>query len=248
MDLQRKVALLSGRTFWRLPGDEGLGLREIVMSDGPVGVRGEVWDERDWSWTIPSPTSLAATWSPELVTELGGLLGAEARRKGVDVLLAPTVNAHRSPLGGRHFESFSEDPVLTAATAVAYIRGVQRTGVAATVKHYVGNDAETDRRTVDDRIEDRALREVYLYPFEAAVAAGVWAVMSAYNGGKGHPMTESPLLRTPLKSEWGFDGVVVSDWYAVYDTVRPARSAQDVEMPGPARHWGDALVAAVRAG
>lgn len=245
LTLAQKVSLLSGRTFWRLPAEPAVGLRELVMSDGPVGVRGEEWDERDTSLTIPSPTSLAASWDPALVRELGLLLGAEARRKHVDMLLAPTVNLHRSPLAGRHFECYSEDPLLTAAIGVAFCQGVQAQGVAATVKHFVANDAETERRTVDNRVEERALREVYLAPFEAIVDAGVWAVMSAYNGVNGHPMTENSLLEDPLKNEWGFDGVVVSDWFAVYDTVRSARAALDLEMPGPAKFWGDALVAAV---
>src|SRR5581483_2881039 len=157
-------------------------------------------------------------------------------------------NLHRSPLGGRHFECFSEDPVLTARTGAAYVRGVQSGGVAATAKHYVANDSETERMTLDARVDEATLREVYLAPFEAAVRAGAWVVMSAYNGVNGHPMTESPLLAEPLKGEWGFDGVVVSDWGAVRSVAGAANAPQDLAMPGPHTPWAAGLLAAVRAG
>src|SRR4029077_1844693 len=135
----------------------------------------------------------------------------EARRQGVDVVLAPTVNLQRSPFAGRHFEYFSEDPLLTAQIGLALVRGLQAEGVAATVKHFVANDSETERFTLDARIGERALRELYLAPFEV-IAREAWAVMDAYNGVDGATMTESPLLREILREEWGFDGVVVSDW------------------------------------
>nr|WP_246519203.1 glycoside hydrolase family 3 C-terminal domain-containing protein [Thermocatellispora tengchongensis] len=220
----------------------------MVTSDGPAGVRGEGWDERSTSLTLPSATALAATWDEDLVGRLGGLLAAEARRKNVHVVLAPTLNLHRSPLGGRHFECFSEDPLLTGRIGAALIRGVQAGGVAATAKHYVANDSETERLTLDVRIDERTLREVYLAPFEAAVEAGVWVVMSAYNAVNGTTMSQSPLLTEPLKGEWGFDGVVVSDWGGVRSTGPAARAGQDLAMPGPHGPWGEALVAAVRAG
>jgi len=248
LDLAQKVRLLTGATLWRLPAEPAIGLRALVVSDGPVGVRGERWDERDTSLVLPSPTALAATWDERLVGELGGVLAAEARRKGVDVLLAPTLNLHRSPLGGRHFECYSEDPGLTGRIGAAYIRGVQAGGVAATAKHYVANDSENERMTLDVAVSERVLHEVYLAPFEAAVEAGVWAVMSSYNGVNGAPMSENPLLAEPLKGAWGFAGPVVSDWGAVHTTVASARSAQDLVMPGPSPVWSDALVAAVRAG
>ena len=248
LDLEQKVRLLTGATQWRVHAEPAIGLRPVVMSDGPVGVRGERWDERDTSLVLPSPTALAATWSPSLVERLGGLLAAEARRKGVDVLLAPTLNLHRSPVGGRHFECYSEDPWLVGRIGAAYIRGVQAGGVAAAAKHYVANDSETERMTLDAKVGERVLREVYLVPFEAAVRAGVWAVMSAYNGVNGVPMSESPLLASPLKDEWGFAGPVMSDWGAVHSTVASARAAQDLVMPGPHGPWGAALVTAVRAG
>ncbi|MFD3585291.1 beta-glucosidase [Streptomyces sp. NPDC058683] len=249
LTLEQKVSLLTGADFWSLHPEPAVGLRRLVVSDGPAGVRGELWDERSPSANVPSPTALAATWDEPLVERLGGLLAHEARGKGVDVLLAPTVNLHRTPYGGRHFECFSEDPLLTARIGVAYVRGVQGGGVAATVKHFVGNDSETQRMTVDARIGERALRELYLAPFEAIVGEGrAWAVMAAYNGVNGHSMTESPLLREVLHDDWGFDGLVMSDWFAVRTTEPSARAALDLVMPGPIGPWGDALVAAVRKG
>ncbi|MFG2377740.1 beta-glucosidase [Streptomyces sp. NPDC048504] len=249
LTLEQKVRLLAGADFWSLHPEPAVGLRRLVVSDGPAGVRGELWDERSPSANVPSPTALAATWDEPLIERLGGLLAHEARAKGVDVLLAPTVNLHRTPYGGRHFECFSEDPLLTARIGVAYVRGVQGGGVAATVKHFVGNDSETQRMTLDARIGERALRELYLTPFERIVGEGrVWAVMAAYNGVNGHPMTESPLLRQVLHDEWDFDGLVMSDWFAARTTEPSARAALDLVMPGPLGPWGDALVAAVRKG
>jgi beta-glucosidase len=248
LDLRAKVRLLSGAGSFRTQGEPAVGLRAMGVSDGPAGVRGERWDERDTALVLPSPTALAASWDEELVTELGGLLAAEARRKQIDIMLAPTLNLHRTPAAGRHFECYSEDPLLTGRTAAAYIRGVQAGGVAATAKHYVANDSETERLTLDARVDERTLREVYMAPFEAAVRAGVWVVMSAYNGVNGVTMSESPLLAEPLKGSWGFDGVVVSDWGAVRSTEAAARSAQDLSMPGPNPLWGEPLEAAVREG
>ena len=249
LSLEQKVRLLTGADFWALHPEPAVGLRRLVVSDGPAGVRGELWDERHTSANVPSPTALAASWDEALVEDLGRLLAFESRRKGVDVLLAPTVNLHRTPYGGRHFECFSEDPLLTARIGVAYVRGVQAAGVAATVKHFVANDSETERMSLDARVGERALRELYLAPFEAIVRdGGVWSVMAAYNGVNGQPMTESPLLRDILHDEWDFDGVVMSDWFATRTTAPTANAALDLVMPGPAGPWGDALIDAVRAG
>lgn len=251
LDIGQKVRLLTGASNWRTYGEPAVGLRPLTMSDGPAGVRGEAWDERRTSLVLPSPTALAASWDGELVRELGGLLAAEARRKGVQVLLAPTLNLHRSPLGGRHFECFSEDPLLTARTGVAFVTGVQEGGVAATAKHFVANDAETDRLRVDVIVDERTLRELYLAPFEAAVDAGVWAVMSAYNKVNGVTMSASELLERPLKEfggGWGFDGLVVSDWGAVRSLLDTARSGQDLAMPGPEGPWAAGLLGAVASG
>lgn len=248
LSLEEKVQLLTGRDFWTTWPLESIGLRRILVSDGPSGVRGEVWDERDPSLNLPSATALAAAWDPGLARRYGAAAAVEARRKGVDVVLGPTINLHRSPLGGRHFECFSEDPVLTGELAAAYVSGVQDNGVGATPKHYIANDFETDRFTVDVRVDDRTLRELYLLAFEKAVVeARAWLVMSSYNSINGATASENDLLETPLNSEWGFDGVVVSDWTGVR-SLDSARASQDLVMPGPQGPWGEALVAAVRAG
>ncbi|MFE2283394.1 glycoside hydrolase family 3 C-terminal domain-containing protein [Streptomyces sp. NPDC059443] len=248
LDPEQQVRLLTGADTWRTHPEPDVGLREIVFSDGPAGVRGPGWDERCTSALLPSPTALGALWDEDRVRRLGELLGDEARRKGVHVLLAPTLNLHRSPLAGRHFECFSEDPLLAGRTGAALIRGIQSRGVAATAKHYVANDSETGRLTLDVRLDERVLRELYLAPFEAAVRAGVWLVMSAYNKVNGTTMSESSLLAEPLKGEWGFDGVVVSDWGGVRSTAASAVAAQDLAMPGPGGPWGEALLEALRSG
>ena len=243
------MRLLTGADFWALHDEPAVGLRRLVMSDGPAGVRGERWDEREPSANVPSPTLLAATWDEARIERLGRLLAAEARRKGVDVVLAPMVNLHRTPYGGRHFESFSEDPLLTGRIGAAYVRGLQAEGVAATVKHFVANDSETERFTLDARVAERALRELYLAPFEAIVRdAGAWTVMAAYNAVNGPTMTESPMLQEILHDEWGWDGLVMSDWTAARSTEGAGNAALDLAMPGPDGPWGDALVDAVRDG
>ena len=249
LSLEQKVRLLTGADFWSLYPEPAIGLRRLVVSDGPAGVRGELWDERDTSANVPSPTALAASWDETRMERLGRLLAAESRRKGVDVLLAPTVNLHRTPYGGRYFECFSEDPLLSGRIGAAYVRGVQAGGVGATVKHFVANDSETERFTLDARIDERTLRELYLAPFEVIVReAGAWAVMAAYNSVNGITMTEHPMLREILQDEWGFDGVVMSDWYAARSTEPAANAALDLVMPGPTGPWGEKLVATVRDG
>ncbi|MBV9807354.1 MAG: glycoside hydrolase family 3 protein, partial [Solirubrobacterales bacterium] len=249
LSLEQKVRLLTGANFWSLHSEPAIGLRRLVVSDGPAGVRGETWDERNHSANLPSPTAIAASWDDELAEEMGRLLAFEARRKGVDVVLAPTVNLHRTPYSGRHFECFSEDPLLTARIGVAYVRGLQSAGVGATVKHFVANDSETERKTLDAQVDERTLRELYLAPFEAIIReAGAWSVMAAYNGVNGEPMTESSLLREVLRDEWGYDGLVMSDWVATRSTTASANAALDLVMPGPSGPWGPALVRAVRDG
>jgi len=250
LDLEAKVAILSGQDTWSLPPLPQIGLASVVMSDGPVGVRGVTWSAEDPSIALPSPTALAATWDPQLARQAGRLLGQEARRKGVHVLLAPTVNLHRSPLGGRHFECYSEDPLLTGEIGTGYVTGVQDQGVATTVKHFVANDFETERFTASAEVSERALRELYLAPFETIVRkAAAWGVMSAYNAVNGVSMTENARLqRDVLKDEWGFDGAIVSDWTAARDTVGDATGGLDIAMPAVGSPWGERLVAAVRDG
>ncbi|MFF8692466.1 glycoside hydrolase family 3 protein [Streptomyces sp. NPDC015144] len=250
LGLDDKARLLAGQDMWSLPALPAVGLGPLVMSDGPIGVRGVAWSADDPSVALPSPTALAATWDPALARRAGRLLAQEARRKGVHVLLAPTVNLHRSPLGGRHFETYSEDPYLTGEIGTGYVRGVQDGGVGTTVKHYVANDAETDRFTVDNVVAPRTLREIYLAPFERIVAnAHPWGIMAAYNRVNGTTMTEHHyLLNTVLRGEWGFDGCVVSDWLAARSTAATAYGGLDIAMPGPKTVYGKALAEAVRAG
>ncbi|MFF2960929.1 beta-glucosidase [Streptomyces sp. NPDC057963] len=250
LGLDDKARLLAGQDMWSLPALPGIGLGSLVMSDGPIGVRGVAWSADDPSVALPSPTALAATWDPALARRAGWLLAQEARRKGVHVLLAPTVNLHRSPLGGRHFEAYSEDPYLTGEIGTGYVRGVQDGGVGTTVKHFVANDAETDRFTVDNIVAPRTLREIYLAPFERIVKnARPWGIMAAYNRVNGSTMTEHHYLQNAvLRGEWGFDGCVVSDWLAARSTVAAVSGGLDVAMPGPRTVYGKALADAVRAG
>ncbi|MER6204719.1 glycoside hydrolase family 3 C-terminal domain-containing protein [Streptomyces sp. NPDC001642] len=250
LDLDAKTRLLAGQDMWSLPALPEIGLKSLVMSDGPIGVRGVRWTAADPSVALPSPTALAASWDPELAHRAGVLLAQEARRKGVHVLLAPTVNLHRSPLGGRHFEAYSEDPYLTGRIGAGYVTGVQAGGVGTTVKHFVANDAETDRFTVNNLISQRALRELYLAPFEHIVEnAHPWGIMTAYNTVNGTTMSEHRyLVNEVLRGEWGFDGFNVSDWTAARSTVGTIEGGLDVAMPGPKTVYGDALAQAVRDG
>jgi beta-glucosidase len=248
LTLSEKVSLLTGLDFWNTLPLERIGLRSMLLSDGPAGVRGEFWDERDNSLNLPSGTALGSSWSAELSYQYGQTLASEAERKGVDVVLGPTINLHRSPFGGRHFECLSEDPLLTGSLATSFVRGIQDAGIGACPKHFVANDFETERFTANVVVDERTLREVYLRPFEDTVVHGkAWTIMSAYNSVNGVTMTESNLLETPLRTEWGFDGVVISDWTAVR-SLEAAKAEQDLAMPGPIGPWGDALIAAVRSG
>ncbi len=249
LDLETKVRLLTGVNFWATHAVPEIGLRAMIVSDGPAGVKGGSVGHDETTTSLPSPTALAASWDEDLVREIGELLAGESRSKGVDVLLGPTINLHRSPTGGRHFEQFSEDPLLTGRTSSAYVSGLQSRGVGGCPKHYVCNDSETERQSLRVEVDERPLRELYMAPFERTVReTGAWSVMAAYNGVRDHRMTESPLLTDPLDTDWGFDGLTMSDWYAVHSTVPAARAALDLIMPGPESDWGDALVAAVRSG
>ncbi|MFJ6376209.1 beta-glucosidase [Pseudarthrobacter oxydans] len=248
LSLEQQVQLLTGADVWSTHALPEIGLKRIVLSDGPAGVRGEDFDERHDSVSLPSSSALSATWSVDVARRYGQVLGQEARRKGVHAVLGPTINLHRSPLGGRHFECMSEDPHLTATLAAGYVTGVQSMGVGATPKHYLANEAETERFTADSVVDERPLRELYLAAFEDAITeARAWLVMSSYNSINGTTASENKLLETPLSSEWGFDGVVVSDWTGVR-SVDAANAHQDLEMPGPVGHWGANLVAAVEDG
>ena len=249
LSIEEKVRLLTGEDFWTTYALPNIGLRKMVVSDGPSGVRGELWDERSPSLSLPSATAFASTWDRDVLSRVGEVMAHEARSKNVDVVLGPTINLHRSPLGGRHFEAYSEDAVLSGKLASAFVNGIQGQGVGACLKHFVANDAETDRHTVNNILDDETLREVYALPFEIAVRdSNPWTIMSAYNRVNGPKMAASPLLNSMLKDEWGWDGAVVSDWTGVQSTVDTGNEGNDLEMPGPFGFWGEKLLAAVKSG
>jgi beta-glucosidase len=251
MTLDEQVSLLSGADFWSLAGIERLGIGRLRVTDGPNGARGGgSLIGGVTAAAFPVGIALGATWNPALLEQIGAALADEVRSKGAHVLLAPTVNLHRSVTNGRNFECYSEDPVLTAILVVAYIRGLQHKGVAATIKHYIGNESEIERTTISSQIDERTLREMYLIPFERAVKqAGVWAVMSSYNRLNGTFTSENPWLLTDvLRKDWGFDGVVMSDWFGSHSTAPTVNAGLDLEMPGPSRDRGEKLVAAVQGG
>ncbi len=250
LTIAEQVSLLAGNDMWHTVAVERVGIPAIRVTDGPAGARGTEFGTGPASLNVPCGTALAATWDPDLVEAIGGLLGREARAKGARVLLAPTVNLHRTPIGGRNFECMSEDPYLTARTAVGYVRGVQREGVACCIKHFVGNDTEFERMSIDSRIDERTLREAYLVPFEAAVRdAGVISVMTGYNRINGPWAADSvELVDRVLRAEWGFDGLVISDWFGMHSTVEAIEAGLDLEMPGPTRFRGQQLADAVESG
>ncbi len=248
LTVDEKVVMVAGVDLWHTAAVERLGIPALKVTDGPAGARGERWTGRA-SHSFPCGTALGATWNCDLVRTVGERIGGEARRKGAHVLLAPTVNIHRHPLAGRNFECYSEDPFLSARLAVAYITGVQSTGVGCAVKHFVANDSEFERMTISSEVDARTLREISLVPFEAAVLeAGTWSLMAAYNRLHGTYCSEHALLNELLKGEWGFDGVIMSDWYGTHSTVPAALAGLDLEMPGPAQFFGSHLADAIRAG
>jgi beta-glucosidase len=251
MTLEEKCRLLGGASSWRTNAIPRLGIPAIKMSDGPNGVRGESQGTtRTPGLNIPTSIVVGASWDVHLALQLGVLLGREARRKAVHVVLAPTVNLHRTPIGGRTFECLSEDPELSAQLASAIVRGVQSQEVAVTVKHFAANDTEVDRMTVDALVDETVLREFYLRPFESTVIdAGAWGVMSSYNKVNGHHAANNrELLHEILRVDWGFDGFVVSDWFGAHDTVESIRAGLDIPMPGPSTIYGKKLLKAAEQG
>jgi beta-glucosidase len=249
LSLEEKVALCAGSGPWHTTPVPRLGIPALKVSDGPNGVRGNGISGASAA-CFPVGAALAATWNVDLIRRVGDALGQEAQSKGAGLVLGPTVNLHRHPLAGRNFECYSEDPHLSARIAVAFIEGVQATGVGACIKHFVGNDSEFERHSISSEIAEAPLRELYLPPFEAAVReARVLAVMSAYNRINGtYASSHEGLLRGVLKDEWGFRGLVISDWGAATETVANANGGLDLEMPGPPRAMGERLLAAVRSG
>jgi beta-glucosidase len=240
-----KIALMAGGSAFETQPIERLGIPALRFSDGPNGVRS---NEGVPVTVFPTGSALAATWNPALIQSVGAAIGREARALRVQVLLGPNVNIQRTPLGGRDFEGYSEDPVLTGRIGTEFVRGVQSVGVGTSVKHFVGNEQEADRLRGSSNIDERTLREIYLLPFEMIVAdAHPWTVMASYNRLNGTYMSEnSRLIRGVLKGEWGFDGLLMSDWGAVHTTVEAANAGLDLEMPGPPRLYGALLTQATR--
>lgn len=241
--LQEKVYLLSGSSGFATAGEPRLGIQGLRFADGPNGVRS---NDKEPSTAFPVGIALASSWNPQLTQQVGAAIGTEARALGNQVLLGPNLNLVRSPLAGRNFETFGEDPLLAGRLGVGYVRGVQSTGVAASPKHFVGNEQETERSRGSSNIDARALNELYLAPFEMVVRdAKPWALMTAYNRLNGTFMSEhSGLVRQLLKQRWGFDGVVMSDWGGTHATQSVA-AGLDLEMPGPGYYFGDALLTAM---
>lgn len=247
MTLEEKVGLMAGSAPFTLEGVERLGVPRIRVSDGPTGVRS---NEGEPATVFPVGVAMAATWNPELAREVGAAIGREALALDNRVILAPTINIVRTPLWGRNFETYAEDPFLAGRLGAAFVEGLQGEGVGASLKHYAANNQEENRMAVSVEMDERTLREVYLAAFEHVVkTANPWTVMASYNKVAGVYATENRrLLVDILKDEWGYDGVVVSDWGAVHSTAAAAKGGNDLEMPGPAQWFGAKLVAAVKAG
>ncbi|KAK6818813.1 hypothetical protein PG987_016266 [Apiospora arundinis] len=251
LSLEEKVSLLTAADFWRTKSIPSKGIPAVKTSDGPNGARGGIFvGERRFAALFPCGISLAATWNKGLIYEVGQHLADEVKARSAHVLLAPTVCMHRHPLGGRNFESFSEDPLLTGKLASQYIQGLQSKGVAATIKHFVTNEQETHRLTIDSVVMERPLRELYLRPFEIAVReANPWAVMTSYNLINGvHADMNDHTLKDILRGEWEYDGTVVSDWGGVNSTVEAIKSGCDIEFPYSDKWRFDKVLRAVEDG
>jgi beta-glucosidase len=250
MDLREKVFLLSGRDNWSTVPVERLGIPSLVMSDGPHGVRA---NQPDSGRTASGPTtafptgiSMASTWNPELVQQAGHALGEETKAMGCDILLGPCVNIIRTPIAGRNFESYSEDPYLAGQIGVAYVNGIQSAGAGTSLKHFAANNQEIERYRGSSEVDERTLREIYLPHFETIVKnAQPWTVMCSYNRINGvYASQNHHLLTEILKDEWGFEGLVVSDWTANHTTTESVKGGLDLEMPGPAKWYGKLLLEA----
>ena len=247
LTLEEKVTLLAGSEAFVLNGVPRLGIPNLRLTDGPTGVRSNQGKE---ATVFPVAVALAATWNPNLVGEIAAAIAREAHALGEVTILAPTINIVRTPVWGRNFETYSEDPYLTARVAIDYVNGLQGEGIGASLKHYAANNQELDRMTVSAEVDERTLREIYLSAFEQVVrASNPWTVMASYNKVNGTYATENRYLLTDiLKTEWGYDGVVVSDWGAVHSTAPAANAGCDLEMPGPPKWFGNKLLKAVREG
>jgi beta-glucosidase len=247
MTLEEKVLVMAGAEPFALPAIERLGVPSLRLSDGPTGVRSNTGEA---ATVFPVGVAMAATWNPELAQEVAAAIAREAKALGEHVILAPTINIVRTPVWGRNFETYSEDPFLAGAIAARYVDGLQGEGVGASLKHYAANNQELNRMDTSAELDERTLREIYLAAFETVVkASNPWTVMASYNRLWGTFASENKYLLTDiLKGEWGYDGVVVSDWGAAHSTAPAANAGLDLEMPGPPKWFGDKLLAAVREG
>ncbi|MEH3035449.1 MAG: glycoside hydrolase family 3 C-terminal domain-containing protein [Sphingomonas adhaesiva] len=247
MTRDEAITLTVGRDMWSTAA--AAGAPSARMADGPMGIASGRVDERDISILTPAPVALAATWDRDLVAKVGALVGGEAKRQGVDLLLAPNLNLQRTPTGGRAFELFGEDPLLAGTLGVAWLGGLQSRRVGAVAKHLVCNDSETARDRFSAEIDEAPLREIYLLPFEMAARAGSAGLMAAYNKLNGtHCAEHAHLLTTIVRRDWGYRGFTVSDWFGTVSTAPAMAAGLDLEMPGPARFYGAKLAAAIDAG
>ncbi|MGG1514583.1 glycoside hydrolase family 3 C-terminal domain-containing protein [Paenibacillus oryzisoli] len=252
MTIEEKISLLAGATFWTTQAIERLQLPSITLTDGPHGLRlsagtdmGDMLSQTKPATAFPIEAAMAATWNEALIQEAGAVIAEECQHYDVGILLGPGLNGKRSPLGGRNFEYFSEDPFLTGKMGTAFVKGVQQGGVGTSIKHFVANEQETNRMVVSSEVDERALRELYMLPFEMVVKdAKPWTVMCAYNRVNGtHMANHNRLLNGVLKEEWQFDGLVMSDWGAVVDKAASVRGGLDLEMPGPGTRDAEVLAA-----
>src|SRR5512136_1473068 len=251
LSLKEKVALLSGLDIWRTVPVEGLSLPAITMPDGPDGVRAsrhEAGRPAGPTTAFPTGVSMASTWNPALIEKAAAALAEETRAMGCEVLLGPCVNIVRHPLAGRNFEAYSEDPYLAGRIGTVWVKGLQSQGVGASLKHFACNNQEIQRFRGNSVVDERTLREIYLSQFEAVVKdAKPWTVMCSYNRINGaYASQHNTLLNDILRGEWGFDGLVVSDWQANHTIFESVQGGLDLEMPGPAKYYGKLLESAVQ--
>lgn len=249
LTLEQRLAMTAGAAMWQTVGFEDARIPSLTLSDGPMGIASGRVDERDVALLSPCAAALGASWDADLCRRVGALVGGEAIRTGIDVVLAPNVNLARSPLAGRAFEYYSEEPLLAGVLGSAWATGVQSTGTAAVAKHLVCNDSETARDRMNVRVDERTLREVYLLPFELCAEAGVGGMLTAYNRVNGDWCAENHhVITTIVKGEWGYAGPLMSDWFGTHSGTGSLNAGLDLEMPGPARFLGAKAAEAVGAG
>ncbi|KAL7916797.1 glycoside hydrolase superfamily [Trichoderma velutinum] len=252
LTLKEKVSLLAAKDWWRTPviKRDGVFVPHIKTTDGPNGARGESYVSGIRAACFPCATALGSTFDPELLFKIGEAVANEAKTKSANVLLAPTLNVIRSPLGGRNYETYSEDPFLLGQLAAAYVNGCQSTGVAATPKHFVANDAENRRTFLTVNVDEQTLREIYLFPFQLVMKLSTpQVIMTSYNRVNGNYVADDErLVEDILRREWGFDGLVISDWMGTYSTSQSLIAGVDIEFPGPTRWRGEKLIQAIAEG